>query len=636
MKKAHKVVETRPQRHVAAILAADVVGYSRLMELDEADTFSRLTVLRKELFEPEVERHNGRIFKLMGDGLLVEFDSVVNAVECAVALQTGLAERNRSIDEDRHINARIGINVGDVIIEEDDRHGEGVIIASRLQELAEPGGIWLSQQAYDQLGTRLDATFEDIGERIVKNIAKAVHVYRLVNQTGQRQLHRTGRQWPRFTLAASLVIAMVLVAGAAFRFWSVPDGEYPPLPSGPKIAIVPFSDLGGPSDGAPLADGLTEDIATTLSKFSDLFVYSLNATIQYKGQPVDPRRIGEELGAEYVLEGSIRRSDKNLRVTAKLLDANSAQRIWSETYNRDLTATGIFAVLDEITQGVVATIGSATGVIRLKELERVQSGRPESLTAYECTARVAWYRLALSQERRAHIRACLEETVEIDPNYSKAWGELANILLETYKNETFSEAEANALLERADAAARKATEIDNSNEMGYYIRAIVSQIRGESYETFKELVDRTLEVNPNNADVVGDLGNFSFYSGDWERGKALVGRMMELNPRYPTWAHFVFFLDHFRKEEFPEALTAVLKINLPQMCMVQWATAAAYGQAGEREKGLATLEHISQIEPPCPEDPREPFRKRRLPDELVESIVDGLRKAGLEEGHASR
>jgi Tfp pilus assembly protein PilF len=268
------------------------------------------------------------------------------------------------------------------------------------------------------------------------------------------------------------------------------------------------------------------------------------------------------------------------------------------------------------------------GVIRVTEAETVRKDRTESLQAYDCAALSAWFGKSLSQDARTRLRDCLEEAVKLDPNYAKAWSDLANIHIETYKNEKFSDSEAQDLLDRADAAAKRATEIDLRNEQAYYLRAVIAQLRGESYETFKALADKALAVNPNNAEVVGDIGNFSYYSGDWERGKALVARMMALNPRYPSWAHFVFFLDHFRKAEYPEALSEVLKINLPQHCMIQWSVAAAYGKVGELAKGKATLDRIAAFDSPCPEDPRDPFQKRRLPQELVESVIDGLQKAG--------
>ncbi len=532
------MAEERTQRHLAAILAADVVGYSRLMEQDEADTHARLTAHLKELIEPAVEGHRGRIFKMMGDGLLAEFASVIDAVECAIAIQRGLAEQNSSTPDERRIELRIGINLGDVIVEEEDRYGEGVIIAARLQGLADPSGVFLSRQAYDQVETKLGVDFEDLGEHHVKNIVKPVRVYRLVDQPGQARPRRPGKRRQYLAVSAIVAVTAVVIVGAALRFWPASGDDLPPLPSGPKIAIIPFTSLGGDDDDAQLAAGLTEDIAATLSRFSDLFVFSLNATDQYKGQSVDPRRIKEELGARYVLEGSVRRSKTTLRVVAKLLDARDAQRLWSQTYDRDLTATDIFAVLDEVTEGVVATIGSSNGVIRLKEAQLVRGRRTESLEAYECVALTAWFATKLSQEARTTVRTCLERTVKFSPNYSKAWSSLADILIETYKNETFSEADGRDLLERADAAAKRAIELDNSDELAYYRRAIISRLRGESYETFKALADKALAVNPNNGSVVGDIGNFSYYSGDLERGKALVARMIKINPLYPSWGNY--------------------------------------------------------------------------------------------------
>jgi TolB-like protein/class 3 adenylate cyclase len=504
------MAEERAERHLAAILAADVVGYSRLIEQDESGTFARLTVLRKELLEPEIEKHGGRIFKLMGDGLLAEFGSVVDAVECAVALQHGLAERNSGIADDRRIDARIGINLGDVIVEGDDRHGEGVIIAARLQALAEPGGIWLSQQAFQQVESKLDLAYEDLGEQLVKNIVKAVHVYRVLGE-GVAAPHRRRRLTrPRWAFLAASVVALAVVAGGVVQFWAPSQGDLPPLPPGPKVAILPFANQSGNSADDHFAVGLTEDIAAALSRFSDLFVFSLNATIDYRGKAVDPRRVGEDLGAQYVLEGSVWRSERRLRATAKLLDARNAQLLWSSTYDRDLTAADIFAVLDEITEGVAASIGSNMGVIRVTEAETVRRDRTESLQAYDCAALSAWFGKSLSQDARTRLRDCLEEAVKLDPNYAKAWSDLANIHIETYKNEKFSDSEAQNLLDRADAAAKRATEIDLRNEQAYYLRAVIAQLRGESYETFKALADKALAVNPNNAEVVGDIGNFSY------------------------------------------------------------------------------------------------------------------------------
>ncbi len=624
------MAEERAQRRLAAILAADVVGYARLMEQDEANTFARLRAHRKELFEPEIEKHHGRVFKLMGDGLLAEFGSVVDAVECAVVLQRGMAERNSGVAEDRRIDVRIGVNLGDVIVDGDDRHGEGVNIAARLQELAEPGGICISQQAFDQVETKLDLAYEDLGEHLVKNIVKAIHVYRVAGE-GARAARRLPKKMrrPRLAVIASAVIALAVLGGAVWWYWDPPPDGLPPLPKGPKIALLPFTSMGGNPEESNFADGLTEDITSALSRFSDLFVFPLAATIQYKGESVDPRTVGRELGARYVVKGSVRRSQDDLRVTTQLLDARDGRILWSSSYDRDLTAADVFAVLDDITGDVVGAIASDTGVIWVTEASSVRQQPTDSLEAYDCVLHATLYFVDFAPDSRPQVRDCLERAVRLDPSYSRAWSSLARIYIEVYKNESAGPSESPGPLERADAAARKAIGFDQSNQDGHYALAIISQLRREDYETFEALAETAMALNPNNAGVVGDIGNFTFYFGEWERGKALLERMMKLNPRYPSWVHFTFFLDHYRKAEYREALTEALQINIPKHCMLQWGLAAAYGKAGETEKGKATLDHISTIDPPCPRDPRDPFVKRGLPDELVESLMDGLRKAGL-------
>lgn len=620
--------DERRERRLAAILAADVVGYTRLMENDEADTYERLTDLRNSLLDLIVSEHRGRIFKIMGDGFLIEFDSVVDAVDCAIALQNGLRDYNKDYDESRQIMLRIGVNLGDVIVEDDDRYGEGVNLASRLQGEAEPGGVLISQTAYHQLASSQKGVFEDRGTRKLKNVTVSVPVYGWTDN--QIRVPKKLKSNLHMALAATAFVIVVAVGFASTWLRPTETEALPPLPSGPKIAIVPLESLSEDAESIQLATGLSESISNDMSKFTDLFVLSLNATRPYQGTDFEPRQLFEELGANYLLQGNLWRTDSKLRVTTQLIDAQDARLVWSETYDGDLTAGNIFDVLDEITAGVVATVGTRSGVVRLQEAGRVRSTRTENLTAYECVALYDYHGINVSRSDRSRVRECLEQAVKLDPDYATAWSHLAGILIETYKNEAFSKTEAQALLDRADAAAKRATELDNANAEAYYRRAVISQLRGEGYAAFKELADKALALNPNDADVIGDLGNFSYYSGDLERGKELVGRMMVINPRYPSWAHFVFFLDHFRNDRFPEALAEVVKITLPNHCFIQWSKAAAYGKVGDTANGKATLDHIAKIEPPCPDDPRLPFRKRGLPEDLIASAMDGLVKAGME------
>src|SRR5215475_63907 len=300
------------ERKLAAILAADVVGYSALMEADEAGTHERLKAGRKELFEPEIARHHGRVFKLMGDGMLAEFGSVVDAVECAVALQRGLAERNASISEDRRFDVRIGINLGEVIVEEDDRYGEGVNVAARLQQLAEPGGICVSEKVSREVEKKFAFGFEPMGQQRVKNIGEPISCFRVTLQIpGSAQSDQSSQKPPK-------------------------------LPEKPAIAVLPFQNMSGDPEQEYFSDGLTEDIITELSRFKNLLVVARNSSFTFKGQAVDVKEIGRKLGARYVVEGSVRRAGNRIRITAQLLETATGNHLWAERYDRDLE--DIFAV----------------------------------------------------------------------------------------------------------------------------------------------------------------------------------------------------------------------------------------------------------------------------------------------------
>jgi TolB-like protein/class 3 adenylate cyclase/Flp pilus assembly protein TadD len=620
------MAEERAQRHLAAILAADVVGYARLMEQDEADTFARLRAHRKDLFEPEIEEHHGRVFKLMGDGLLAEFGSVVDAVECAVALQRGMAERNNGVPEDRRIDVRIGVNLGDVIVEGEDRHGEGVNIAARLQELAEPGGICISQQAFDQVETKLDLIYEDLGEHLVKNIVKAIHVYRVAGEGARAARRFPKMRRPKLGAIAGGLVALLAIGGAIGWYWTREDPVLA-LPSGPSIAILPFSNMSDDPDDAYFSNGLTEDIITALSKFSDLRVIARNSTFQFKGNDVDVQEVASKLGAHYVVEGSVKRSQDHLRVTAQLLDASDGTHLWSETYDRDLTAADIYAVQDEITERLAGSLGSSEAPLWKSEMRDLRVKRTESLEAYECVLLVPLFYETFKEHVHAQARDCLERAVKLAPNYARAWSALAWMYIEEYKYAYNLMPEP---LERALAAAQRAVELDNRNQDGYYALAIINYLRGEDLNSFYALAEQAIALNPNNATVIADLGLWMAYSGDWERGMPLVRKAVILNPLHPRWIFFAFFLDHYRKGEYREALTEGLKINLPKNPGVQTGLLAVYGQLGETEKARAKLAEIRANHPGVVGDPRAWFVKRRVPDELVESLMDGLRKAGLD------
>jgi TolB-like protein/class 3 adenylate cyclase len=331
------------ERRLAAILAADVVGYSRLMEADEVGVLGALKRHRVELINPKIADHHGNIVKLMGDGALVEFASVVDAVECALAIQRGMAERNAETTEERRINLRIGVHLGDVMVEGEDIYGDGVNIAARLEGLSQPGGICISQQAFDQIETKLDLKYEDLGDQRVKNIARPVHAYRirLDGTQPRRAFFRKISRRNLPALGALLVLALVAVIG--WQFWLAE-------PAGVRssIAVLPFDNIGGGESTGRLADGITEDIITDLARFPEFEVVARHSVEVLKGKAVDIREVGKALNVGYVLEGSIQRQEGRVRITAQLLDTTSGLHLWSERWDRP--AEDVFAVQTEIAE----------------------------------------------------------------------------------------------------------------------------------------------------------------------------------------------------------------------------------------------------------------------------------------------
>ena len=368
------------QRRLAAILSADVAGYSRLMGADEAGTLERLKALRAEVVDPVIAAHDGRIVKLMGDGALVEFASVVGAVECAVEVQRGLSERTAGEPEDQRIVFRIGVNLGDVIIDGDDIYGDGVNVAARLQEIAEPGGVCISGSVFDQVKGKVEAGFEDLGDQRVKNIAEPVRAYR----------------W------SDAIAAPARAAPLA-------------LPDKPSIAVLPFVNMSGDPEQEYFSDGITEDIITELSRFPTLFVIARNSSFHFKGKAVKVSEIGRDLGVQYVVEGSVRKVGNRVRVTAQLVEAMSGNHLWAERYDRELE--DIFEVQDEVAHTVAATV---SGRLDDAGAERARRRPTEDLAAYDLFLRAYQHVHRWTRADLAAARPLLEKALDLDPNIARA------------------------------------------------------------------------------------------------------------------------------------------------------------------------------------------------------------------------
>jgi adenylate cyclase len=416
------------ERRLAAILAADVEGYSRHTELDEETSTTTLRMYRA-VVEESISAHRGHIFSSAGDCVVAVFPSVVEAIRCGVEIQNEIAERNVAVPEDGRMQFRIGVNLGDVIAEENNLYGTGVNVAVRLEQLAEPGGICLSQTVYDQVRKIVEIPFEDIGEHRLKNIAEPVHVYRILPGPSppwlKRLFSRTNIHRQRFGVATGALLVLLAVAAGSFYLrqpavlWDALLGGGVSLPEHAAIAVLPFNDMSATHDQQYLADGITEELITGLAKFPELIVMSRNATLTYQDKPTDSRRVGKDLNVQYVVEGSIQRSDQNVRVTAQLIDASTGRPFWADRYDREIK--GIFAIRDDITRSIAGAIGGLGGKVARAEVSRVSGKNPNSFTAYDYLMR-GWYEWhKFTREANAAARDLFELARKIDPNYARAY-----------------------------------------------------------------------------------------------------------------------------------------------------------------------------------------------------------------------
>ena len=482
------------ERRLAAILAADVVGFSRLMGADEAGTLERLKSLRRELVQPKITERKGRIVKLMGDGLLAEFPSVVEAVLCAVELQHAMTAREPDLADDQRIRLRIGINLGDIIVEGSDIYGDGVNVAARLEALAEPGDICLSGTAFDTVDGKLDLAFEDGGEKQVKNIAKPLRIYRLRTQ---------GSNESPSALAAQQL--------------SVPDK--------PSVAVLPFTNMSGDPEQVYFSDGITEDIITELSRFGLLFVIARNSSFVFRGEAVDVAEVGRKLGVRYVVEGSVRRSGNRVRVTAQLIDATTGNHVWAERYDRDLE--DIFAVQDEVVQAIVATLAQQ---VSAAEVERTTRRPITDMAVYDLILQAHHHIGVWTEEDYLKAQGLLEKAVEIDPNCAQAYGTLAwcSVFL------TWFEGDAEAPLQTAFDAGKRALSLDPQIVEAHTGLGHAHLLSGEHARAL-HLFETAVRLNSNNANGILHLGYCHVLMGNPETGLQEIRQALRLNPYHPAW-----------------------------------------------------------------------------------------------------
>lgn len=589
------MTEDRVNRRLAAILAGDVAGYSRLMGVDEEETLRQLKSHRRELVDPKIAEHRGRIVKTTGDGMLVEFVSVVDAVRCAVDIARGMIERNSTVPADRRIEFRVGINVGDIMSDGDDIFGDGVNVAARLEALAEPGGIMVSRVVYEQVRDKLNFGFEDMGEQTVKNIARPISMHRV-------------------SLSESAPVVVVSPSGVGGKV----DAS-----DRPSIAVLPFDNISGDPEQEYFADGISEDIITGLSKLRWFFVIARNSSFAYKGKAVDVKHAARELGVRYVLEGSVRKGGNRVRITAQLIDASTGNHIWADRYDGELT--DVFELQDEITRKVVAAIEP-----KLLEAEAVRSRArsPEDLRAWDLVmqANSVFWRMT-----KADIDAAIDmlrKATELYPDYAPAQSMLAFALL-------FRAIPAGAFRSQdvrdALPLASRAAELDDSDPWAHLALGWAALLMRRT-EMAVEEYQRALNINPNFAAAHGHLG--MAYGLDDQPDKAIVHleQATRISPHDPQT--FLFntnlAIAHYVAGRYAEAVAFGRKAvqQRPGFTPGLRIYSASLAQTGQIEEARATLDQLRSLQPAISIS----WIEENIPykPQAMAKLVAGLCKAGLE------
>ncbi len=543
------------ERRLVAILAADIVGYSRLVEADEAGTLAAIKALRCDVIDPLLNEYHGRIVKLMGDGAIIEFGSVVDAVACAVAVQKDIIKHQAAAPPERRILFRMGINLGDVVVEGDDLLGDGINVASRLEQLCEPGGLFVSGTAYDQLQGKLGLPLEFIGEQHVKNISRPVRTYRV---QFEGTTHRSGlpyrgrRAWGIAALALLLpLLAFSLVVW--LRPWApnagiaAADRQILALPDRPSIAVMPFDNLSSDPEQVYFADGMTEDLITDLSKLSGIFVTSRNSTFAYKGKQTNLQQVAEELGVQYVLEGSVRRQGDQVRINAQLIDARGDHHLWAERY--DGSMGDIFALQDKVIGEIVSALTIELTSAEKAEAAQIETSNPE---AYDLVLKGLDHLRRGNEEETLTAIPLLEKAIELDPNYSRAYAALA---MADWRIASSNWESANLGFEKAMERANQnlALALRNPTPLAYAVSAEILAKRGHYDEAFAA-ISGAMKLAPNDPEIHVSKARILNAKGRAPEAEEEARLAMRLDPQYPPSYLRVFALSLFHQEKYEEAL----------------------------------------------------------------------------------
>jgi adenylate cyclase len=578
------------ERRLAAILAADVVGYSRLMEVDEAGTLARLKTIRLEVIDPAIAKCRGRIIKTTGDGMLVEFQSVTEALRCAIDFQERMARRNRDMPAARALLYRIGLNLGDVIVEESDIFGDGVNVAARLETMAEPGGICISAAVRDQVGDRLNVAYADLGDQQVKNITRSIRAYKVLLDSQDQ-------------------------GDAAPDAFAAP----PARAKKPSIAVLPFDNMSGDPEQEFFADGLTEDIITELSRFRELLVISRNAVFVHKAKPVKAKQVAREFGVDYIAEGSVRKAGNRVRVTIQLIDGETETHIWAERYDRKLE--DIFAIQDEITSSIASTL---FGRVEAARHDRVKRQTTANMAAYEYVLAGKILHHKSNREANGEALRALGRAIELDPNYAHAHAWMACVSGQAWLHGWCDDR--GAFEQRIIDELQIALALDDNDADVHRILAAL-KLNFNEHDKAAYHQDRALSLNPNSDLIVVQQGEVLTWLGRPEEGIEWIRRAMRLNPYHPErfWSHLG--RAQYTARAYAEAIASYSKLTAPDHTHHAFL-AASSAQLGNRTAAGAHAHEVLQREPAFTAQSFVGTLHYRNPAD-GERVREGLLKAGL-------
>jgi len=623
------------KRKLTAILSADVVGYSRLMGEDEAATVSTLKSHR-DIISNNIEAFQGRVVDSPGDNILAEFRSIVDAVSCAVEIQDGLKKDNSDLPENRQMVFRIGVNLGDVIEDGERIYGDGVNIAARVEALAEPGGIAISGNAFDNIGSKLEYGYEFIGEHTVKNIAKPVRIYKVLTArehagkvVGEKRF--VGQMSRRGALAAILALGIIAAGLFSYYIYLYQSGRIEPasveemadsLPDKPSIAVLPFDNLSGEPEQEYFSDGIAEDIITAISKSPKMFVIDSNSSFTYKGKPVKVKEVGRDLGVRYVLEGSVRKFGNKVRITTQLIDAKTGHPLWAEKYDRELD--DILALQDEITKNIMTALQ-----VKLTEGEQaaVYAKGTDNLEVYLKVIEAREILRQQNPENNLRARQILEEAIELDPDYALAYAYLGqthvlDVTLGSTKSRTDS-------LKKAAELSKKAISIDSSLGYAHAVLGHIYVFKRQYEKAILEL-EKSIELNPNDATSHGLLGRVLGYADRTEEAIITSKKAIRLNPYPPAWYFYNLATFYRNIKNYEEALKWAEKAvkQEPHNIVARWVLCSVYSLLDRMEEARIEANEVLQLKPKFSLKRLEKFVPYKNP-EVKKRFIDSLRKAGL-------